>query len=275
MGFTIGLRALGLASLVAFAAVSVQPATAAASTTPAPAATTTAASAAAPADRVVGIALAQRGKRYAYGATGPSAFDCSGLVTYAFRRAGLAGHLGGGRSGYALYHWFLARGLASTSNPQVGDIVVYGGGGHVGIYIGGGREVSALNGRQGIRVTGVHALGQRFTAFLHTNLSASPAAWTALRAGHARHATGHHAKRHVVRHAKRSGQRTGRVAQIAAVGAVIVRAGESTGSRALGVIGSGTRLRITGSGSGHGLRWYRVAYRGHVGWVAARVVRTV
>jgi hypothetical protein len=271
LGFTIGLRALGLASLVALAAVSVQPATAAASTTPAPAAATTAASAAAPADLVVGIALAQRGKRYAYGATGPSAFDCSGLVTYAYRRAGLAGHLGGGRSGYAMYRWFLARGLASTSSPQIGDIVVYGGGSHVGIYIGGGREISALNGRQGIRVTGVHALGQRFTAYLHTNLGASSATWATLRAGHARHAAVHHAKRHVVPHAKRSGH----APQVAAIGAVVVRAGESTGARALGVIGSGTRLRITGSGYGHGLRWYRVAYRGHVGWVAARVVRTV
>jgi cell wall-associated NlpC family hydrolase len=49
----------------------------------------------------------------------------------------------------------------------VGDIVVYGGGSHVGIYIGRGLVVSALNGRQGIRITRLHALRTPFTAFIH------------------------------------------------------------------------------------------------------------
>jgi cell wall-associated NlpC family hydrolase len=34
------------------------------------------------------VALAQRGKPYIWGATGPDAFDCSGLVVYSWRRAG-------------------------------------------------------------------------------------------------------------------------------------------------------------------------------------------
>jgi cell wall-associated NlpC family hydrolase len=34
------------------------------------------------------IALTQRGKPYVWGATGPDIFDCSGLVVYAWRRAG-------------------------------------------------------------------------------------------------------------------------------------------------------------------------------------------
>jgi cell wall-associated NlpC family hydrolase len=34
------------------------------------------------------IALAQRGKPYVWGATGPDSFDCSGLVVYAWRRSG-------------------------------------------------------------------------------------------------------------------------------------------------------------------------------------------
>jgi cell wall-associated NlpC family hydrolase len=36
------------------------------------------------------IAMAQRGDAYAYGAAGPASFDCSGLVRYAYSRAGLA-----------------------------------------------------------------------------------------------------------------------------------------------------------------------------------------
>jgi cell wall-associated NlpC family hydrolase len=34
------------------------------------------------------IALAQRGKPYVWGATGPDAFDCSGLLVYSWRKAG-------------------------------------------------------------------------------------------------------------------------------------------------------------------------------------------
>jgi cell wall-associated NlpC family hydrolase len=36
------------------------------------------------------IALRQRGDAYAYGAAGPNAFDCSGLIRYSYSRAGLA-----------------------------------------------------------------------------------------------------------------------------------------------------------------------------------------
>lgn len=39
---------------------------------------------------VLRIAAKQQGKRYRYGATGPSAFDCSGFVGYVYRKAGVA-----------------------------------------------------------------------------------------------------------------------------------------------------------------------------------------
>ena len=39
--------------------------------------------------RAATIALQQIGDRYRYGAAGPRAFDCSGLMQYSFRRAGL------------------------------------------------------------------------------------------------------------------------------------------------------------------------------------------
>jgi cell wall-associated NlpC family hydrolase len=37
---------------------------------------------------MLNIAVAQRGEPYVWGATGPDAFDCSGLVVYSWRRAG-------------------------------------------------------------------------------------------------------------------------------------------------------------------------------------------
>ena len=68
-----------------------------------------------------------------------------------------------------IYYYFRARGKASRTNPRIGDIVVWGGGTHVGIYIGNGRAVSALT--SGVRVHGVFAVTARFTAYLHTGMS--------------------------------------------------------------------------------------------------------
>jgi peptidoglycan DL-endopeptidase CwlO len=258
--FSTRLRALGLASLVAIAAVSAVAAPAAATTTTstAPAPTAAAPSAAA---RVVRIALAQRGKRYAFGASGPSAFDCSGLVRYAFDKAGLSGRVSAGRSGYALYHWYAAHGLASRSNPQVGDIVVYGGGAHVGIYIGHGRIVSALNPRQGIRVTGVFALrSPGFTTYLHTHLSSTTAWSKSVHRATAHRATTHH--------------RASRAVYVRANSAVVIRAGASTHTSRLGVASWATRLRVTGSVVRHNVRWYHVTWHGHAAWVSSLAVRS-
>lgn len=40
-------------------------------------------------DTAIGIAQAQLGDPYSYGSAGPDAFDCSGLIYYSYRRAGL------------------------------------------------------------------------------------------------------------------------------------------------------------------------------------------
>ena len=191
MGFNNGLRAMSLACLVTLAGVSALPASVAAadpsatpaptadpSTTPAPtAATATATVTAAPVvakpnygARVVRIALAQRGKRYVRGAAGPRAFDCSGLVLYSYRHAGVTSHLGGGHSARGMLYWGRIHGRTSRSNPRVGDVVIYGNGSHAGIYIGNGRVISALNTRLGIRVTRLHALTVSFTTFIHTKI---------------------------------------------------------------------------------------------------------
>jgi cell wall-associated NlpC family hydrolase len=120
--------------------------------------------------RVVQVALAQLHDRYVAGGTGPDTFDCSGLVRYAYNQAGVGGALGGGHSASAMLAWGRSMGLTSRSNGRVGDVVIYGDGSHAGIYIGGGKIVSALNPSQGIRVTGLYALGAPFTTFIHTRI---------------------------------------------------------------------------------------------------------
>ena len=113
----------------------------------------------------------QLGKRYKWGATGMRRYDCSGLVYRVFERNGLLKRIGGGRktaSGY--YRWFRERGLATRSNPRKGDLVVWGRGKHIGIYIGNGRAISALT-SGGVSRHSVKGLNVGFTAYLRVKLS--------------------------------------------------------------------------------------------------------
>lgn len=98
---------------------------------------------------VVAFALAQVGKPYVWGAAGPRAFDCSGLVMAAYARVGVGvPHQTGG---------IVGRGRrVSRGELQPGDLV-FPASGHVGIYIGGGRMVHASTPRSGIKVSSVYA----------------------------------------------------------------------------------------------------------------------
>jgi cell wall-associated NlpC family hydrolase len=66
--------------------------------------------------------------------------------------------------------WGRSHGLTSRTGGRPGDVAIYGNGSHAAIYIGNGKIVSALNPSQGIRVTGLNALGASFTTFIHTRI---------------------------------------------------------------------------------------------------------
>jgi cell wall-associated NlpC family hydrolase len=117
---------------------------------------------------VVAFARSHLRARYRHAATGPSSFDCSGLMWRVFKEAGL-GRKVTSRSARAIYGSYLRRGLASRRDPQVGDLIVWGRGSHVGVYIGHGYAISALI--TGVRVHRVRAMLTPFTAYLHTHLS--------------------------------------------------------------------------------------------------------
>jgi cell wall-associated NlpC family hydrolase len=126
------------------------------------------------AQQIIRIARTTLGRPWRYGANGPRAFDCSGMVIYAFKRAGdgravANGHL---RSARALYHWYKSRGLASRSNPKIGDLVIWGRGTHVGIYVGHGKAISTLT--RGVKIHRVRAVTASFTAYLHTGMWKKP-----------------------------------------------------------------------------------------------------
>ena len=163
MRFTIpGARALASAAFAATLLFSVTP------TTPATAAELSEAA------QVIQIAKAQIGDPYRFGATGPSAFDCSGLVIYAYKTAGDLALIGNGnyRTAAQLYKYFRDRGRTSRTTATPGDLVVWGGGSHIGIYLGAGKAISALT--SGVRVHAVNGLTIPFTAYLRTGIYQLP-----------------------------------------------------------------------------------------------------
>ncbi|MFF4100930.1 C40 family peptidase [Streptomyces sp. NPDC001903] len=95
---------------------------------------------------IVNFARAQVGKAYISGGTGPSSYDCSGLVQAAYRQAGVTlPRMSQDQS---------ARGTSvSLSALQPGDVLYWGSRGsayHVAIYVGGGKFVGAQNPSTGI-----------------------------------------------------------------------------------------------------------------------------
>jgi len=78
-------------------------------------------------------AVAQKGDPYAYGASGPGSFDCSGLTFYSFRRAGFS-RIPRTSSAQAHFARHISRGAM-----QRGDLMFFTGGGgvyHVGVFAG-------------------------------------------------------------------------------------------------------------------------------------------
>lgn len=88
------------------------------------------------------------GHRYVWGATGPSTFDCSGLVKYALKKAYGIDYPHFSGSQYAMTQHI------SKSQAHMGDLVFWGhnGGDHVGVYAGGNKYFSAESPSQGIHM---------------------------------------------------------------------------------------------------------------------------
>jgi peptidoglycan DL-endopeptidase CwlO len=94
-------------------------------------------------------ALGKVGSPYRYGAAGPNAFDCSGLVTWAFKSSGKSLP----RTSSQLSR---VGAPVSKSALQPGDLVFfYKPVSHVGIYIGNGKVVHASNRKSPVKVSDI------------------------------------------------------------------------------------------------------------------------
>lgn len=101
------------------------------------------------ADQAAGHAAKMAGKPYRFGGSSPSrGFDCSGLVQYSYRQAGIA-------LPHNTDQQRSASRLIKAADLRRGDLVFFNQEGkkygHVGIYLGGGRFVHAPSSGKSVR----------------------------------------------------------------------------------------------------------------------------
>lgn len=101
-------------------------------------------------ETVLAAAYDGLGGAYVWGGKTYKAWDCSGFVSYVYAQAGIK---------LTAYTYTMATELTPTSNPQPGDIVFTNNYAHVGIYVGDGKMISALNPSQGTMLTAVDGGG--------------------------------------------------------------------------------------------------------------------
>jgi cell wall-associated NlpC family hydrolase len=100
----------------------------------------------------IAFAEAQLGKPYQWGAAGPDAYDCSGLVYAAYAAAGI-------RLGRTTYQWQQDGPVVPLSQIQPGDLLFSAGSdgtpanpGHVVMYLGDGQVIQAPQTGQDVQV---------------------------------------------------------------------------------------------------------------------------
>lgn len=98
---------------------------------------------------IISYAYNFMGRPYVWGASGPSAFDCSGFTAYVYSAFGVnLPHYTGAQ--YSMGQ------TVSRENLKAGDLVffnTYGSISHVGMYIGGGQFIHASSGSHRITVS--------------------------------------------------------------------------------------------------------------------------
>lgn len=96
------------------------------------------------------------GKSYVFGANSDSAVDCSAFAQQVFSAMG--------KSIPRTTYEQMAAGTR-VKTPQAGDLVFFNNGSHVGVYIGNGRMVDALNPKEGVGERAVSYISGSITGY--------------------------------------------------------------------------------------------------------------
>ena len=104
---------------------------------------------------IVGTGLSKVGSAYVFGASGPTAFDCSGFTSWVYRQNGKSLP----RTASAQYSGTTR---VSKDGLSAGDLVFFAGTyksgiSHVGIYIGNGQFDHAANSSTGVTVSSLNS----------------------------------------------------------------------------------------------------------------------
>lgn len=103
------------------------------------------------AQNILDFAYQYMGVPYVFGGTTPSGFDCSGYVSYVFKKVGILSEHHNAAGLYAISE--------KVETPKVGDLVFFSGTykagiSHVGIYIGNDQMINA-SGKK-VQITTIH-----------------------------------------------------------------------------------------------------------------------
>ncbi|MFQ6228413.1 C40 family peptidase [Nocardia sp. NPDC002869] len=101
-------------------------------------------------DIALDAAKTKVGAMYSWGAAGPANFDCSGLVQWAYKQAGIKLP----RTSFEQSH---VGAPIAFDNLEPGDIVITNGGGHVGMYAGDGLLLNAVQSGEPVSYTHLSA----------------------------------------------------------------------------------------------------------------------
>ena len=105
----------------------------------------------------VAVAKDQLGDPYRYGATGPGSFDCSGLVQYAWKKAGVK------IPRVTNSQFSRIKKKVSWKHLKPGDLLFFHGLGHVGMFVGNGKMIHSP--RSGLTVRIEKLSGWRKASF--------------------------------------------------------------------------------------------------------------
>jgi len=96
--------------------------------------------------KAVAVAKKQIGDPYRYGGTGPGSFDCSGLVQFAWNKAGVK------IPRVTNSQFSRIRTKISFKKVRPGDLMFFRGLGHVGMYVGKGKMIHSPRTGERVRI---------------------------------------------------------------------------------------------------------------------------
>lgn len=109
--------------------------------------------------KFIDLALSKQGTPYVFGAAGPDKFDCSGLVSWALKQAGVSG---GRTTARGLQERYKSTAITRKEDLRPGDLVFFwspntrgipkGKASHVEIYLGNGKTMGTDSPKEGAKV---------------------------------------------------------------------------------------------------------------------------